>query len=271
MKAKITTNTNLIAFSRDGNMLMKDIIPILSPSFDTLDLNFCELMNPSSSLLGEDAEEYLKLLEDYKREYSVTYFQCHVPYPRDYLSLSKEEREGSDYLILKALEYSERLGITQAVIHPIKGTIKENIHYFENILNRHNGNITLAIENMETPSEITSAKELLEITDALSPRAGICLDTGHANVMHLDLPHFIEECGTRLIATHISDNNGQSDQHLLPGLGNINWEEVISAFKWNYGGYLNYEAMYFGRNLPSSMRPYTIFLAHSIASWLLSL
>lgn len=52
----------------------------------------------------------------------------------------------------------------------------------------------------------------------------------------------IKECGNRLLATHISDNDGSGDQHYIPFNGNINWKDVISALKdINYKGAFNLE------------------------------
>ncbi len=264
MQSRITTNTNLIAFSRDNRLEMIESIPLLKEGgFDILDLNFCEMMNPDSPLNDRRAADYIKRLKDLRDEYALTYFQCHVPYPRD----SRESYE-SDKAISRALEFSEELEIPIAVIHPIKGTAEDNISYFNRFT--ENSNIRLAIENMESIEEIYSAEDLLAIVQEVD-RSGICLDVGHANIIGLDIPSFIRKAGDKLIATHIHDNNGISDLHLLPGLGTIRWEEVMKAFRESYSGYINYEAMYFSRNLPASFRGETLRLAGEIGSWLLTL
>ena len=64
---------------------------------------------------------------------------------------------------------------------------------------------------------------------------GICIDTGHAN-LHREqdasyLLRLIEEFQDQLIQIHLSDNLGKSDEHNLPGKGNIEWPEVISSLK----------------------------------------
>lgn len=264
MQSRITTNTNLIAFSRDNRLEMIESIPLFKEGgFDILDLNFCEMMNPDSPLNDRRAIDYIKKLKDLRCEHDLTYFQCHVPYPRD----SKESYE-SDKAISRALEFADELEIPVAVIHPIKGTEKDNIRYFNRFC--ESSNITLAIENMESREEIYSADALLSIASGVD-RSGICLDVGHANVIGIDIASFIRETGEKLIATHIHDNNGISDLHLLPGLGTIKWEEVMKAFRESYSGYINYEAMYFSRNLPSSFRSETLKLAREIGNWLLTL
>jgi sugar phosphate isomerase/epimerase len=64
---------------------------------------------------------------------------------------------------------------------------------------------------------------------------GICIDTGHAN-LHREqdasyLLRLIEEFRDELIQVHLSDNAGETDEHNLPGRGNIEWPGVISDLK----------------------------------------
>lgn len=265
MESRIATNTNLIAFSRDSHLTMTEAVPMLaSGGFKVLDLNFCEMMGPSSPLNDERADSYISELDELRKSSGLEYFQCHLPYPRN-----SEESNESNALIFKAIGYAERLGIKTAVIHPIKGSAAKNIAYLDKFI-RNSSSISFAVENMEREDEIHSADSLLAIAANLD-RTGICLDTGHANVMGEDIPEFIYKAGSYLIATHLSDNDGKNDLHMLPGMGNIKWEEVIPAFRESYSGYLNYEAMFYGRNLPSSFRKKTIEMSISISSWLLSL
>ena len=268
MHNKITTNTNLIVFNREKYMkTMLELIPIYtSHGLDTFDLNFCEMMNPISALNDDvESEDYINTLNEYKSRYGLKYFQCHLPYPmrgEDSRKIEKQKR---------ALSYCEKLGIPVAVIHPIIGSIEDNVRYFESLKPYIPENVTLAIENMETKEEISTSKELLEILDNLSYKAGICLDTGHLNIMGGDAPAFIKDTGEKLIATHINDNDGNKDQHLLPGFGTIKWEEVIPAFKRYYNGYLNYEAMFFSRGCSEMLEGHIVELAKAIGNWLLDL
>jgi len=69
---------------------------------------------------------------------------------------------------------------------------------------------------------------------------GWCFDAGHANLRNdTDMLRLYPQ---RLIATHLHDNNGLSDQHLLPGQGSVDWKSIVSALKdAGYGGPLNLE------------------------------
>ena len=269
---RISSNTNLLAFSSDGYRRMDEIIPMLANAgFRNLDLNFCEMMNPASILNGPDAWEYIDRLRALRDEHGLEYIQAHAPYPRDYTALDKEEKNASDALILKAMDAAAELDVPHIVVHPIKGSIKENIGYFESLIERQHTPVKIAIENMETRNEIWSAEDLISICRSLEPMAGICLDTGHAFIAGEDIPSFIKKTGDLLIGTHIADNDGKEDLHLLPGFGKIKWEEVVKALKDSYSGYLNYECMFFSKNLPWSLSEDIVRLSLSIGSWLLSL
>ena len=68
------------------------------------------------------------------------------------------------------------------------------------------------------PNPLSSAESLVSFIeeDLDGARVGICMDVGHAFIMG-DLGDAIETCSGHLIATHLHDNNGKSDDHLAPG------------------------------------------------------
>ena len=70
---------------------------------------------------------------------------------------------------------------------------------------------------------------------------GICMDVGHAHMLG-DTAEAIETTSEYLVTTHIHDNRRQSDDHLVPFQGSINWAATIMAFeKIGYDGVLMYE------------------------------
>lgn len=271
MESRIATNTNLSAFSRGGaKRKMVDLIPLYARhGFRDLDINLCEMMNPSSELNGRERNAYIGRLLELKEEYGLSYFQSHAPYPRHYSSLSEKEKDESRREILDAMEIAHELGIDHIVIHPIDAPVDGNIRYFEDLI-ANGSDIRIAVENMEEGYAV-SAEELIGIVDGAGGGMGICLDTGHANIAGCDIPSFIEKAGDRIIATHIADNDGKRDLHLLPGWGNIEWEKVIPAFRRHYSGFLTYEVMFFSRNAPECLTDDIIRLSYNTGLWLSSL
>lgn len=266
---RTATSTNLISFLPDGSKrTMLDVIPLLAGyGYRRLDLNFCEMMNPSSRI----GEGYIARLEELRKAYGLDYVQSHVPYPRDHLALDEDGRRRFDALIARAISYSVQLGIPAIVIHPIRASVEENVDYLSRFLPLLDGSSSvLAVENMEGMDEISTADELCAIVDALPQgHIGVCLDTGHAHMRGLDLPKQIAKLAHRLVATHIADNHGTSDEHNLPFFGTIGWPEVMRALhEVCYKGWLTYECMFFTRHLPRELEADVVALSLKIGSYL---
>ena len=69
------------------------------------------------------------------------------------------------------------------------------------------------------------------VRDFGHPNVGLNIDTGHAHIGEMDAPSAIRMAGPLLITTHIQDNYGECDNHLPPGLGTIDWPQVVAALK----------------------------------------
>ena len=87
--------------------------------------------------------------------------------------------------------------------------------------------VKIAIENMGT----YSCKHLFDYLFGVysSKDLGFCFDSGHANITgELDI---LERYLDRLFLTHLHDNHGEKDEHLLPGQGTMDWEQIILTLK----------------------------------------
>ena len=70
---------------------------------------------------------------------------------------------------------------------------------------------------------------------------GVCLDFGHAH-LDGDLLDAIETVSEHLITTHVHDNRGRADDHLVPFEGTIDWPAALTAVqKVGYEGTLMLE------------------------------
>jgi sugar phosphate isomerase/epimerase len=100
--------------------------------------------------------------------------------------------------------------------------------------------VTLLLENIMSAG--TRAARLVEMLDELDPegRAGICLDLGHAHVEGgggAGILAEVEAALPRLRHLHVHDNDGCTDQHLVPGAGTLPWREVLERLKdADFGG-----------------------------------
>ena len=96
--------------------------------------------------------------------------------------------------------------------------------------------VRLAIEVI--PNELSTPSALVDVieSDIDATGLGICMDVGHARMMG-DVVEAIETCSGHLVTTHLHDNRGRSDDHLVPGKGVIDWDATTLAFqKVGYDG-----------------------------------
>lgn len=92
---------------------------------------------------------------------------------------------------------------------------------------RHRG-VTLAIEN--TPGEMATPlnlKNFLEQTRLTSVK--MCFDSGHAHLEGGDVAGQLETVRDFIVTTHLHDNHGERDEHLLPYEGTIDWDATLAA------------------------------------------
>lgn len=88
------------------------------------------------------------------------------------------------------------------------------------------------------PNKLSDAASLARVIedDFEVPRLGICLDFGHAHLMG-DVADAVETAAEHLISTHVHDNAGRADDHLVPYLGSIDWDRALIAMqKIGYDG-----------------------------------
>lgn len=101
--------------------------------------------------------------------------------------------------------------------------------------------VQLAIEVI--PNELSTPSALVDVIESDIDRTvlGICMDVGHARIMG-DVVEAIETCSGHVITTHLHDNRGRSDDHLVPGKGVIDWEATTLALqKVGYDGVWMFE------------------------------
>jgi sugar phosphate isomerase/epimerase len=102
-------------------------------------------------------------------------------------------------------------------------------------------NVKVALELI--PNPLASAASLVRLIeeDLDGIDAGICLDYGHAHLMG-DLAEAIEAISGHLWTTHVHDNGGKRDDHLVPYAGSVNWDlAIMETQKIGYDGVMMFE------------------------------
>jgi len=215
----------------------------------------------------EDAQKFQELQAVLARN-EIRICSFHFPYGRTVPSLGNMDishpdsdvRRNTVDIVRLSLERLITLNARYLVIHPSVGAIEDDAREERLALCREslrkclnnlrqvqstNPNVVplkIAIENLTPRGLGRDSSELIGLLESLnSSQFGICMDVNHANLRE-DLIEATRRYGTRIVTTHISDNDGISEKHWLPGKGVIPWKEWLSALAaTGYRGPLLYE------------------------------
>jgi sugar phosphate isomerase/epimerase len=182
------------------------------------------------------------------QEHSLKLHSLHSPTERDMalgrdsgvpISISNPERvrrQDAVDEVKRALEVAERVSFQYLVQHIGQGRDAADPKKFEAAFNslehlvifaKQRG-VTIALEN--TTNEIGAPESLQQfIKETHLNGLKLCFDIGHAHV-DSNVGAAFETMRDRVVTTHIHDNHGEKDEHLLPYEGSIDWDEALDLF-----------------------------------------
>jgi len=144
--------------------------------------------------------------------------------------------------------------------------------------------VGITVENMTTSHAVhyegtkrafgDDPYDLIKLVDKVgSDKFKICLDIGHLNTsLMFDIGDTVRDFGSRLKTLHLLDNDAIYDQHYLPYMGNIDWQEFITALKGiEYDGVFTYEASKIPNKYPQPLRKSCVKFMHDIAEYIVNL
>ena len=293
----LSTSTNIISHPRKGETLLSvaECVRLCAEAgYRVMDINCCDCAEPGFPLTTDDWEGWTAKLAAFSEELGVTYSQSHNPI---YNMLEPETVENfawQEELTDRCLIAAAMLGVKWEVVHAgtaLPGgvysrrmTLEKNAEYFRRMAERAAslGLQGIAIENMAyfgvwsatLPPQLCATTEgLIELVDLLNmDSVGVCWDFGHAHLGHEDQKNSLLQIGSRLKATHVSDNKGQADDHTLPFMGGIDWEAILPALgEIGYEGDFTYEIHKYMRNAPQAAYPALIKASFDVGQHLLTL
>ena len=101
--------------------------------------------------------------------------------------------------------------------------------------------VKVALEVIPNPLSSAGALSHLIEEELDGVDVGVCLDYGHAHLMG-DVGEAIETLSGHLWTTHVHDNGGTRDDHLVPYAGSIDWDAaMMGTQKIGYDGVLMFE------------------------------
>lgn len=180
------------------------------------------------------------------REFNIAVHSIHLPvYPElDLASIDGRVRTHAVWELKKGIDILAYLGGEIAVVHPSMQSFDLNNHEEKKKrLNSCRGSILelleysrfkkvkLAVENLLPHLLGGRSEELKDIVGEFSEgEVGICFDSSHANIAQ-DPVEVLRHLDKRVMCLHLSDNNGQFDEHLTPGDGGIFWPALMSGLQ----------------------------------------
>ena len=251
----------------------EDILPIIAEAgFDGVDVSFSRFWTSKeirSDIIPETVESEDAFLGSVApigaaaKKNGLKVFQTHAPYP------GWAKTEQTDAHLRDVLRWSVRataeLGAKYMIYHPVKSQPEraenwaKTMEVCESLIPAAKQyGVTICLENLFRARKAGDITKLVAATgadyetaarkiDELNAFAGeelfgFCLDTGHSLLAGLDVKDVIVTMGSRLKALHVHDNNGISDQHLMPYVGAVNWERFVDGLaQIDYRGVLSFE------------------------------
>ncbi len=162
----------------------------------------------------------------------------HIDRRKDFTSNVEWRRRAGVDLLINRIELAHRLGTDSVVLHvtlppdfdqmgPREAFLAQVCRSFDDVRPfAEEKGVTIAVENLMDRADLITA-----LFDHLFERypadfVGWCFDVGHAHVVDNRSLSFLRPFVPRLVVTHLHDNFGATDDHLLPGDATIRWDEV---------------------------------------------
>ncbi len=167
-------------------------------------------------------------LNEYAKRVGIRSWSCHAAGP---VGFDIDKRELAVRSNKHCIDIAESIGAKVNVLHIFNNKQEDACYILENICKYAiNKNIEIALENNTTLESMELILDLIREIDM--PNLGVCVDTGHANLGDLGPGRAIRMAGSFLFTTHFQDNLGNKDDHMPPGMGKIDWEDVFQALKY---------------------------------------
>jgi sugar phosphate isomerase/epimerase len=190
--------------------------------------------------------DYTRKLREKLKGLGLRVVSLHAPFSQE-LDISQMDEEKRNFAVSQIEQATDVLEFLQGnilVFHPSTAPA-----HFENLIQKmyrlsqarksiieilnycQDKPIRLALENQLPHILCGYSVDLLKLVwEINSQKLGICFDTSHANLAE-NVCEVIKKFKNWVISLHVSDNLGRSDDHNLPGRGNIDWRLFVNTLK----------------------------------------
>lgn len=216
--------------------------------FDCVDFDMCNTNHPLYMMNDEDFKLNIKKERELSQKAGIEIFQTHGPWPCPVNSIEEANIAEKMRLIERSIWGTWLLGCKYWVIHPMipfgiddmkngfaEKTWEVNISVMKEFLKiAKKYDVTICVENTPfTEFSLATPQQILKLVHKMDDdNFKMCLDTGHVAVFNnLTLGDSIRQIKDELKVFHIHDNQGETDEHLFPGEGIIDWFDFTSVVK----------------------------------------
>lgn len=289
---RLSTSTN-IYFNRPGNRkasIEESVKLCAEAGYRVMDMNFYDCTTFKLPFVTENWEQWIHGIKGVADDNHVEFSQAHSNF-YNFCDINAPDKEFLDRMVLRSVDCASILGAKWLVIHAgtdfdsprlVKDSKDKNLEYFKPVIEyaaKHQ--VGIAIENLwdyniaPVRRYTTTTEELVELVDILSEEydnVGICWDFEHADIMKQPQEPALKMIGSRLKATHVSDNIGIENDHILPFSGYTRWEEIMWILKEiDYQGDFTYEIHRYTTQIPDALAIPALKYSVEVGNYLLSL
>jgi sugar phosphate isomerase/epimerase len=193
---------------------------------------------------------------------------------KSWWSLREYERLAGVELVANRMWFASRLGADVVIMHlpsspaapPHPPTAWDQVRRSLDALRpvAAQCGVRIALENMADDDFALHRQLFAEYADDY---LGLCYDSGHGNLGARRGLEQLETLRDRLLAVHLHDNDGSTDQHLLPFAGTVDWLRLARALAGSaYRKCVSLEATW--HRVPEEARPRFLADAHRTAALL---
>lgn len=294
---KLSTTTAMYRDRPEG----RAVIPIMDcvkrlhkAGYEDVDLNFCLMNQYDLELTNDKWMDWVKEMGQLLAQLNMTAEQAHTPFYNVLDPSSVKDVDHTEEMVRRSIIAAGELGVKAMVIHvgthffdnDYKKILRDNVEYLKpHVELAAKYNMSIAVENLFDKMDpklgyrrrrySARVDEVLDVVDTLKKsydNVGVCWDFGHANEMGWDQPQALEMIGDRLIALHVQDNYGVTDDHLLPYHGTVQWEPIMRTLKKiGYKGVFAYETHKAAMRVPEPLIDALLAYSLELGKYLISL
>lgn len=254
----------------------KAIEVLKNAGYDAMDMTLLPMANDNNIFNTDEYRSHTLSIRAAADRAGIPFRQAHAPFAFNWKNPNEYEERLFPRTV-RAMEIAALLGAKNIVVHPLhhveyRGHEEEmfqwNMKFYRELLPyAKEYNINVALENMWQVEKkrkyigdntCSRAKEFVRYIDTLDDEHFVaCLDIGHSGLVGEEPWDAIRILGhDRLKALHVHDNNYRADMHTLPGMSEIDFEQVTRALAdIKYDGDLTFEADSFLHHFPKEFLP----------------